>query len=342
MIRTVTTANATESGELLRTLDAGLRAAGMDADAVLARVGLTPAALRRQTLRTPLAARALYFDAVRAVTGLADPVPLMAQHIPVPGRFVLSYLLHSSATLREGWQRTSQYLRLVSDALDGTLLEDGDTARCVIASGPLADEGDAAAERLLTRGIQMVLQGMVRGPLTTAIELRGPAPANHADYAAVYGCAVRFGADQSALCIPRAVLDAPSPFEDATLLRVHLAHADAALHQLDQRDTVRALRQLIAQHLERGAPTLEHCAAALGCTPRQLRHALTLAGSSYARVLDDFRRELAQRLLANPQAELAEISYLAGFSEQSAFQRAFRRWTQMTPLAWRSAQAASV
>lgn len=337
----MTPITATESGELLRTLDAGLRAAGMDADAVLARLGITPAVLRRQTLRTPLAGRLQYFEAVRAVTGLQDPVPLLARHIPVPGRFVLTYLLLSSASLREDWQRTSQYLRLVSDALDGRLLEDGDTARCVIASGPLADAGDAAAERLLTRGIQLVLQGMVRGPLATAIELRGPAPANAPDYVAAFGCAVRFEAAQSALCVPRAVLDTPSPFEDAALLRVHLAHADAAMTALDRRDTVRRVQQLIAQRLERGAPTLEHCAAALQCTPRQLRHALARAGSSYARVLDDFRRELSQRLLADPQAELSEISYLAGFSEQSAFQRAFRRWTQMTPLAWRSARAAS-
>jgi len=331
----------TESGELLRTLDAGLRAARgpREGDAVLARLGFDAAALRRPGLRTPLAARELYFEAVSAVTGLADPVPLLAAHIPVPGRFVLSYLLLSSPSLREGWARIARYLRLVSDGLHGGLVETGEEAVLVIAAGSTPAAGDLAAERLLLRGVQLVLQRMMRGFEAAQITLRGAAPADPSAYEAAFGGRVRFEADETALRFPQAWLDLPSPFEDATLLHAHLAHAEAAMTTLAERECLLHLRQYLATRLECGTPRLEDCAAALALKPRQLRHALAQSGTSFARVLDGLRRELSQRLLAHSAAELAEISTLAGFSGQSAFQRAFRRWNATTPQSWRAAHA---
>ena len=94
--------SASESGQLLRYLDAALRAAGVDADAVLRRLGLTAADLQRPDLRTPLLGRRAYFAAVQSVSGALHAGLLMAPQVPVPTQFLPTYLLLSSATLRAG------------------------------------------------------------------------------------------------------------------------------------------------------------------------------------------------------------------------------------------------
>jgi AraC-like DNA-binding protein len=59
------------------------------------------------------------------------------------------------------------------------------------------------------------------------------------------------------------------------------------------------------------------------------------SASSYSEVVDDVRRELAGELLANPSVSIGEVGYLLGFSDTSAFYRAFRRWNGATPADYR-------
>jgi AraC-like DNA-binding protein len=68
---------------------------------------------------------------------------------------------------------------------------------------------------------------------------------------------------------------------------------------------------------------------------RTIQRHLAQRGTSYARMVDDVRRELALRYLAERHIGLGEVAYLLGFSEGSAFHRAFRRWTGKTPRQYR-------
>ena len=332
---------ASESGQLLRYLDEALRRAGVDADAVLARVGLSRSALQRETLRTPVMARPAYFAAVQAVSGTAHPGLLLAAHVAPPTRFLPTYLLLSSATLREGMARVTRCLRLVSDALDGSLVEHADEAAFVIESGPGPHDG-GHGELLLARGIQLVLQRVTGGAfITRRLHLRPAQTPAHHGCAALFGCPVHFHQPHSALVFSQHLLDLPSPFPDPQLAALHTAAAEAALLALDQGDVVRALRRVFAQSLEQGRPTLTATAAQLGLSERQLRLRLSSAGVGFEPLLDDFRRTLAQRLLREGESSLSQIAWLCGFSEQSAFQRAFKRWTGLSPLQWRSTQPAA-
>jgi AraC-like DNA-binding protein len=73
----------------------------------------------------------------------------------------------------------------------------------------------------------------------------------------------------------------------------------------------------------------------LGTSARTLQRRLREEGTSFAAELDAVRRERAEAFLRAPDVSIAEVSWLLGFAEQSAFTRAFRRWTGVAPTEWR-------
>jgi len=111
--------------------------------------------------------------------------------------------------------------------------------------------------------------------------------------------------------------------------------ADQHLALLRQQDFIRHVRGHIAALLESGDVTLERVADRLEITPRNLRHQLNTANTSFQRLLNDLRRSLARRLLSRTDEEISEIVYLTGFSEPSTFYRAFKRWEGITPIEYR-------
>ena len=95
--------------------------------------------------------------------------------------------------------------------------------------------------------------------------------------------------------------------------------------------------QYLAQRREGAVPPLREVARALAMSDRNLQRALRDDGTSFQKVLDEVRRDLAISHLANPATSAGQVGFLLGFSEPSAFHRAFRRWTGKTPSAYRVA-----
>jgi AraC-like DNA-binding protein len=87
--------------------------------------------------------------------------------------------------------------------------------------------------------------------------------------------------------------------------------------------------------LESGDTSLEAVARRLGMPPRRLRSQLAEANTSFNQILADYRSRLARRLLARTAEPIEQIVYLTGFSEPSTFYRAFKRWTNETPVEYR-------
>ena len=69
---------------------------------------------------------------------------------------------------------------------------------------------------------------------------------------------------------------------------------------------------------------------------RTLQRKLAGEGSSFSKLLDEVRKELAERYIEDQTRTISEVSFLLGFSESSAFSRAFRRWTGEAPSRYRS------
>jgi AraC-like DNA-binding protein len=110
------------------------------------------------------------------------------------------------------------------------------------------------------------------------------------------------------------------------------AHAEKLLAEFDHRDEFTSrVRTIIVKGLAIGEATLDEVARHLAITPRTLQRRMNERDETFKSVLDEVRRGLALTYIAQPSIDLAELAYLLGFSDQTAFQRAFKKWTGTSP-----------
>jgi AraC-like DNA-binding protein len=169
-----------------------------------------------------------------------------------------------------------------------------------------------------------------------------PPPADPAPYEAFFNCPVYFGQPHTRLRFAGDWLARPLRQPDADLLAILDERAETLLAAEAERDPrpdpTRTWRRQLAGLLRDGAASLERLAELNHVSPRTLQRQLGRAGTRYQTLLDETRHMLARDYLADPRLELAEIAQLLGFSEQSAFTRAFRHWTGEPPERWRRRQ----
>lgn len=151
-----------------------------------------------------------------------------------------------------------------------------------------------------------------------------------------FGCSVYFETDRDALLVSEDSLNTPNRLGDETIASFFDRHLEQELAALTNDEGLEQnVRRAVASVLSEGVPTLSSIASELGIGPRTLQRRLSDHGHSFQSVVDTARHELAQRLLRETGYSLAEVAFLTGFSEQSGFTRAFKRWAGKTPRSYR-------
>ena len=169
-----------------------------------------------------------------------------------------------------------------------------------------------------------------------AVYFTHPVPESTVDHETFFGCPVHFESDKDALLISFETLQTPNKLGDESISKFFDTHLEAELSKLE--DEVSLDRRVLIQvsrALSEGVPMISEVAGKLGMSGRTLQRRLADQGVSYQAVVDESRRQLAERLLQQTDYALAEIAFMTGFSEQSAFTRAFKRWLGQTPRAYR-------
>ncbi len=164
-------------------------------------------------------------------------------------------------------------------------------------------------------------------------------PAERADRVAecarLLGCQrVEVGAGY-ALQINAELLDSPLATADGFLLPRLVEALQDLLASLPSDDLVEQVRRRIQLLLGSGNISEDRIAGPLNISPRHLRRKLSQEGTSYEQLVDEVRRESALRLISEGEMSLTSIAYELGFLDPSSFTRAFRRWTDMSPTAFR-------
>lgn len=170
------------------------------------------------------------------------------------------------------------------------------------------------------------------------IHFKHDAPGSTAAHERHFGCPVQFGSDRDALLISHETMQAPNVLGDDGISRYLDQHLEEEVARFGHGAALeRRVRDAIAQSLSGGVPGVSDIAGRFGMSARTLQRNLSERGYSFQALVDASRRELAERLLADTGYALAEIAFLTGFSEQSAFTRAFKRWAGETPRSYRIA-----
>jgi AraC-like DNA-binding protein len=157
-----------------------------------------------------------------------------------------------------------------------------------------------------------------------------------------FGCPVHCGAARNAIVFQASDAQRPFVTRNAELLTVLAPQFEAELKQENGDEAfVEQVQVAIQQKLTGRRPTIEDIADALHVSSRTLQRRLQEAGSSFQRVLEDARHQLARHYLNNPVLELNEAAYLLGYEDGNSFVRAFRTWEGVPPARWREMQRAS-
>lgn len=164
------------------------------------------------------------------------------------------------------------------------------------------------------------------------VRIEFAAPPYHADYAESFPCPVYFAADENAVLLAPGGAGLPLRTSEPRLHAELLALCEQKLRQLENESRFDARVQKVLGPMLRGnTPTLEAVAEGLGMASWTLRRKLRDEGTSFQALLDDSRRDLALAYMRDAGLSLGEIAYILGFSTPGAFQRAFKRWTGVTP-----------
>jgi AraC-like DNA-binding protein len=162
------------------------------------------------------------------------------------------------------------------------------------------------------------------------------APAHTADHVRVFGAPLSFGSETNTLVIDRAFIDRQVPAADERLYPILRRYLDRVVKEMPREDrTLSSIRQVIGDSIREGDPKLDDVARRVTMSTRTLQRRLKEHGVDFKGLVDDTRRRFSLDYLADPAHTPAEIAYLLGYSEVSAFNRAFKRWTGTTPSTYR-------
>lgn len=310
----------------------------MDADGLMAEVGLTPAQLADGDAKVPLRIPETLLRVYQSRYADRFPGLRLAEDVQPSTLGALGFLMQSCATLAD--------LLEISVRFNGLLSSIGTTS---VHHGPgeveirwACSAGSPALRRQLHEYVlgtsvvmgRLLLPGVPRMQRVVRFIHAAPTEFEHARiYRDFFDCPVLFGQSHNAIAVPSA------------LLQTRLPHGDAALHALLETHTQRMFERhvtptasltdevarLLHAQLLTGNPTREAVAQQLGMSPRSLHRRLEEEGTSYREQFDVVRLEIAQVRLADTAVAIADLAEQLGFSSPQAFMRWFRLRCDVTP-----------
>lgn len=310
---------------------------GVDTSSLVARAGIPP-----QLLRLPLArvspqqfarlTKQLWF-------ALDDELQGFGPHPLKVGTFAMMChaVVHCTPDLRSALDRCAAFYRLFPG---GPLLSLEESAAHnevqVVFDLTAFDDPQHYLSESLTVVVHRFAGWLIRRRIDLArVEFGYAAPEHVLEYDLLYGARCLFDAPRTVLVFDRGALEQPV-LQDEAGLRAFLRRAPAdVLARLDYGSTTAArVRRLLGQSLPDRMPAPERVAERLAVSPQTLRRQLASEGTSFQQIRDQLRRDVAVAALAAGAMSIEELSQRLGFSEPSAFHRAFKRWTGSTPRAY--------
>lgn len=301
---------------------------GHDPRNIFSRVGLTREMMFKQGARVPHQTVEHLWN--ETTTLIKDPcLGLRAAKFWHPSYFnALGYAWLASSTLREALKRFERYIKLVSQQIDVHL---DDTPEGLAFN--LSDSLEHPVRMDFCLATVMAMCRLNCGPnlAPVGVHFIHPAPACSEKYFAFFKGPVHFEALSDSLIFKKKDVDQRLSGGNPHLAEINDRIIVRYLSALSNDDIVHRAQAAIIDLLPSGRVSDEKVAQRLYMSVRSLQRKLQQCGTSFRKLLDRTREELARQYICNDGVDLTEIAFLLGFSEHSAFSRAFKRWTGHTP-----------
>ncbi|MEM9490414.1 MAG: AraC family transcriptional regulator ligand-binding domain-containing protein [Myxococcota bacterium] len=284
---------------------------------------------------------ALYEYLIEQLDNVAVPLEI-AQMISIQDLHVMGFAVMTATTGYEAYRRAVRYAQLITDTCIWELIEEDDRAIIRLDRDSDSRLGERAANEA---GLADFLQcsrectGLDYEPLR--VMLRHKEPRDSRPYREFFRCPIEWEAQYNQFEISKDMFQLVPRDANPALAQFFGQHAEMLLqerHQQLEVSLVDRVRQEIVDQLPSGQPSLASVAKQMGMSERSLRRYLSAEDTKFSQLLAEVRFERARSLLRTPRTTMSEIAYLLGFSNVSAFSRAFKKWCGSAPGEFRSAQ----
>jgi AraC-like DNA-binding protein len=298
---------------------------GLDARRLLSEFGLPWRCLDHPELKVPIDAVRALLEASAARSGNQSFGLLMAEKRSVSNLGALGLLMREQPTLRLALEAATRYTNRLNQALFLTVEEIGDVVVLredviVGGSGPVRQMTELAIG-VAFRSMKAVLGD---GWKARRVCFAHEAPTDLSVHYRVFGRIVDFENDFNGIVCSYKDLDAPNPNADSAGVRYAQELAESNFGSSADDMTAR-VHQAVLTLLAAGRCSIELVVQTLGIPRRTLYRRLAAEGQTFSDIMDDVRRELVERYIADRHRSLAEVATLLGFSSPSAFSRWYRR-----------------
>lgn len=310
---------------------------GKPSRSILREVGLEPGQLAAANAMIPYAKHAALLEA--AAEHLGDPC--FGLHFgcsvdPLDAGLI-AYVAANSPTLGDALRNVRTYLRVFTEGVDVELRIENQYAVVAFA---VIDPDVGPRTQLQEFGMALLvnfcrfLTGRRLYP--EWIEFSHASTGQRDEVERCFGAPAHFNRLRNALALNSSYLDLLTSAADERLLRILKDYSATILRQRpERRDLKHDVEHVVARLLSSGAVTTRSVAAELAMSERTMARRLADEGASFRQIFDEVRRGLAMRYMKEPGIRPSQVASLLGYSEPSAFNHAFRRWTGQSPKGFR-------
>jgi AraC-like DNA-binding protein len=265
-----------------------------------------------------------------------------AEHFEPGDLEVLEYAARSRPTLGEAMECVARYARLLDDAMEFSIERVGDRAFWRFRVTPGADQPVPVNDYVVATALEFSRRNSAVYERPLEVHVLHERPEYASEYAKVFEAPVVFGAPCNAVVTNASRLDAPMRHANPTIALAFEKHATQLLNGLSRtRGITGRVRQDVMTQLQAGMISMSETGARLAMSVATLRRRLEEEGATFSDIVDDVRKGLSKQYLRDPALSITEIAFLLGFSNVTAFGRAFKRWTGVSPNAFRGRASAS-
>jgi AraC-like DNA-binding protein len=327
----------TTAAAWVRSIASMLETVGVELPALFEEAGVDLALLSDPQGQYATESLSRLWEVAAARTG-NPAIGLAMSHIARPSSFdVITYAIMSCPTLLPGLERLVRYTRIVSDAVILSLQED--SAGYWLNIEILGGDRPVPIQRvdfIMVTSLTFFRWLTDRNLIPVAVEWTHAPPDDQSAYREAFQCPLHFNAMADRMLFSHADVSLPLPTSNPMLVELHDRYASEYLERLDSTKLSHKIRELLVQRLPDGDPMRGDIAQALCLSERTLQRRLQEEGTTFHDLVDDIRRELAQRYLKQPHLSISQTAYLLGFADQSTFFRACKRWFELSPRQYRT------
>ncbi len=305
-------------------------------------IGLELQALAAPDLRVPASAHYRLWQHAEQVTG--DPaVGLHAGLVVDPERMgLVGHVFFNCDTLGEA---VTQYVRLhslINESVTLSFEQIGEEA--ILSWQP--DSPSLYCRQDMDRTLAAALsrtRHFIHPDIQAEwVEIAHRRPSYASEYETLFGGQVRFGCASTRLAFDSRHLSHPIPRRNPYVYSAVLKQVNSVLARLQTRRSFgRKIRRLISKQMASDRIDADSLARQCHMSRQTLYRKLKREGLSFHDLVEEVRKDKALRYVASDHYALGEIAFLLGFSELSAFSRAFKRWTGTAPAQYRASQLAA-